>query len=266
MARSTFLQLNAEPWDCMHPVRPEPPVRTVEEERRHRLEQLAGSFRIFAMLGLNEKASGHISARDPELTDHFWINPTEVPFAHMKVSDLELINSDGMVVQGYKSINKAAFAIHSRILAENPDIISAAHSHSIYGKAWSSLGRPLDPLTQDACFFYGCHQVFDEYDGVVLDLAEGNKIATLVKKNKMLLLQNHGILTVGRYSVGEACFNFVAADRACHVQLLAEAAGKPIFIDDAVAAPLGVPRPGGSDISFNSYYKVVLADHPELLD
>jgi ribulose-5-phosphate 4-epimerase/fuculose-1-phosphate aldolase len=264
MTRATYLDLNAEPWHVMNPLRRPAPERTVEEERRHRLEQLAASFRIFAMLGLNEKASGHISARDPELTDHFWINPT-MPFAHVKVSDLQLVNFDGMVVQGHRSINKAAYAIHSRILAENPEVISAAHSHSIYGKAWCALGRPLDPITQDAAFFYQSHAVFNEYEGVVLDLSEGDKIAALVQHNKLLLLQNHGLLTIGHRGVDEACFYFIAADRACQVQLLAEAAGKLTFIDHEVAAPLGGPRPHEST-SFNSYYEVVVAEQPDFLD
>jgi ribulose-5-phosphate 4-epimerase/fuculose-1-phosphate aldolase len=52
----------------------------------------------------------------------------------------------------------------------------AAHAHSIYGKTWSSLGRLLDPLTQDACAFYGDHALLDDYTGVVVDMTEGRAL------------------------------------------------------------------------------------------
>ena len=101
----------------------------------------------------------------------------------------------------------------------------------------------------------------------MLDLSEGDKIASMVQANKLLLLQNHGLLTIGHRGVDEACFYFIAADRACQVQLLAEAAGKPVFIDHDVAVPLGGPRPHvGARFSFASYYDVVAAEQPDLFD
>jgi ribulose-5-phosphate 4-epimerase/fuculose-1-phosphate aldolase len=75
-------------------------------------------------------------------------------------------------------VNAAAFAIHSQVHAARPDVVAAAHSHSIYGKSWSTLGRTLDPITQDVCAFYGDHGLFDDYTGVVLDLEEGKRIAS----------------------------------------------------------------------------------------
>ena len=98
-------------------------------------------------------------------------------FKHIRVSDLILVNDDGEVVEGDRGVNAAAFAIHSQVHAARPDVVAAAHSHSIYGKSWSTLGRLLDPLTQDACAFYEDHALFDDYTGVVLDLEEGKRIA-----------------------------------------------------------------------------------------
>ena len=91
-------------------------------------------------------------------------------FKHVKVSDLILVNHEGKVVQGRYMVNEAAFAIHSQVHAARPDVVAAAHAHSVHGKAWSALRRPLDPITQDACGFYGDHGVFDDYTGVVLDV------------------------------------------------------------------------------------------------
>ncbi|PWG73443.1 class II aldolase/adducin family protein, partial [Enterococcus hirae] len=73
-----------------------------------------------------------------------------------------------------------------------------AHAHSVYGKSWSSLGRLLDPLTQDACAFYQDHVLFDDFTGVVLDPGEGRRIAAALGPHKACILQNHGLLTVGQ--------------------------------------------------------------------
>src|SRR6202171_4123684 len=72
----------------------------VEEERLHRKQRLAGAFRVFGKLGLEEGVAGHITARDPELTDHFWVNPLGMHFGHIRVSDLLLVSHDGTIVHG----------------------------------------------------------------------------------------------------------------------------------------------------------------------
>jgi len=83
-------------------------------------------------------------------------------FRLIRVKDLILVNDQGKVVDGNWPVNKAAFAIHSQIHAARPDVVSAAHAHSVHGKAWSSLRRLLDPLTQDACAFFDQHALFDD--------------------------------------------------------------------------------------------------------
>src|SRR5213078_2007931 len=125
--------------------------------------------------------------------------------------------------------------IHSQVHAARPDVVAAAHAHSVHGKSWSSLRRPLDPLTQDACAFYGDHAVFADYTGVVLDHEEGARIADALGGNKAAILANHGLLTVGQ-SVDEAAWWFITMERSCQAQLLAEAAGTPVLIDRENAA------------------------------
>ena len=170
-------------------------------------------------------------------------------------------------MEGEGLLNGAAFTIHSRIHMHHPEITAAAHSHSVYGKAWSSLGRKLDPLTQDACAFYDDHVVFEEYTGVVLDLAEGDRIATSLGDNKAAILQNHGLLTVGE-SVDEACWWFVTMERSCQAQLLAEAAGspKPIPHEAALQAAEQVGSTLAGWFSFQPLYDVIVAEQPELLE
>src|SRR3954452_16308892 len=174
-----------------------PSFNSVDEERTHRKQRLASAFLLFSRFGFDEGVAGHITARDPELTDHFWVNPFGRHFGHIRVSDLLLVRHDGQIVQGHRPVNRAASAIHSQVHAARPDVVGAAHSHSVYGKTWSTLGGPLDPITQDACAFYDDHALFDQYSGVVLDLEEGKRIAHTLEGRKAAILRNHGLLTVG---------------------------------------------------------------------
>jgi len=240
---------------------------TVEEERLHRKQRLAAAFRIFGRFGFDEGVAGHITARDPEHLDHFWVNPFGRSFKQMRVSDLLCVSHRGEIVEGDGPLNRAAFAIHSQVHAARPDVIAAAHAHSIYGKSWSALGRPLDPITQDVCAFYEDHAVFDDFTGVVLDLEEGRRIGHVLGSRKAVILRNHGLLTVGR-SVDEAAWWFVTMERSCQSQLLAEAAGTPVLIDPAVAALTA--EQVGSHVagwfSFQPLYDVIVAEQPDLFD
>ena len=247
---------------------PQPPqFNNMAAERWHRKQRLAAALRIFAKLGFDEGIAGHITARDPERLDHFWVNPFGMHFGLIRASDLILVNDQGDVIEGNKPINQAAFAIHSQVHTARPDVMAAAHAHSIYGKSWSSLGKLLDPLTQDACSFYKDHTIFDDYSGVVLDPYEGAKIATKLGQNKAIILRNHGLLTVG-HSIDEAAWWFIAMDRSCQAQLLAEAAGKPIKIKPKVAA-LAQKQVGSHSIGwfcFQPMYDAIIKEQPDLLE
>ena len=212
---------------------------TVEDERRHRKQRLAAAFRIFSARGFDEGVAGHITARDPERTDCFWVNQFGMDFGRIRVKDLLLVDRTGEVVEGTGQVNRAAYAIHSAVHEARPDVVAAAHSHSLYGKTFSSLGRALEPITQDHCDFYEDHGLYDGFRGVVLDREEGDNIAAAVGPTKAAILRNHGLLTVGQ-SVDEAAWWFVRMERCCQVTLLAEAAGTPIVIDDE-AARAGLP-------------------------
>jgi len=244
-----------------------PTFATVAEERRHRKERLAAAFRLFGRFGFDEGVAGHITARDPERPDCFWVNPFGMNFGHIRVSDLIMVDDTGTVVEGDGIVNGAAFAIHSQVHAARPDVIAAAHAHSIHGKAWSALGRRLDPITQDACAFHDDHALFDDYTGVVLDLSEGVRIGQALGDRKAVILRNHGLLTVG-HSVDEAAWWFITMERSCQAQLLAEAAGTPVLIDPANAA-LTATQVGShiaGHFSFQPLYAKITREQPDLLD
>ncbi|WP_330246696.1 MULTISPECIES: class II aldolase/adducin family protein [unclassified Streptomyces] len=211
---------------------PQPPVfDDVAIERRHRKERLAAALRLFGRFGFEEGVAGHITARDPEYPAYFWVNPLGVSFKHIRVSDLLLVNDVGEVVQGRHRVNRAAFAIHSAVHRARPEVIGAAHSHSVYGKALSATGQHLEPLTQDACAFYQDHGLFDDYTGVVNDPTEGRRIADALGSHKAAILRNHGLLTVGT-SIDSAAWWFITMERSAQAQLAAKAAGPTVGITD----------------------------------
>jgi ribulose-5-phosphate 4-epimerase/fuculose-1-phosphate aldolase len=207
-----------------------PTFETVAEERLQRKRSLAGALRVFGRLGFGEGVAGHITVRDPEFPDHFWVNPFGLSFRHMRVSDLILVNHQGDVVFGSKPVNRAAFVIHAAIHQARPDVVAAAHAHSVHGKAFSALAKPLLPITQDACLFYEDHTVIADQGGaVVFDVEAGRELAAAFPTGKAAIHQNHGLFTVGE-TVEEAAFWFISMDRSCQAQLLAEAVGTPHLI------------------------------------
>jgi ribulose-5-phosphate 4-epimerase/fuculose-1-phosphate aldolase len=211
------------------------PAPTVAEERLRRKQKLAGALRIFGRFGFGEGVAGHITVRDPEFPDHFWVNPLGLSFRHMKVSDLLLVNHHGDVVIGKHAVNRAAYVLHAAVHTARPDVIAAAHAHSVHGKAFSALGVPLDPITQDACVFYENNVVIAEHGGaVVFETSAGADFARAFGKNRAAIHQNHGHFTVGA-SVDEAVFWYVCFERCAQAQLLAMAAGKPKLVPHANA-------------------------------
>ena len=245
-----------------------PTFDSVEDERLYRKQRLAGALRIFGRLGFGEGVAGHITVRDPELTDHFWVNPFGLSFRHMRVSDLLLVNHQGDIVHGSMPVNRAAFVIHSAIHAARPDVIAAAHAHSVHGKAFSSLGIPLDPLTQDACIFYDDHRVISEQGGaVVFDIDAGKELASKFPSGKAAIHQNHGLFTVGE-SVEAAAFWFITMERSCQAQLLAMAAGTPKHIphDYAVYTREQIGHALAGWFQFQPLWQEICRTDPELFD
>jgi ribulose-5-phosphate 4-epimerase/fuculose-1-phosphate aldolase len=264
--------MKTEQAEMITPTRPfrmpaPPNFTSAAEERLHRKQRMAAAFRLFAKFGFDEGVAGHITARDPEKPDHFWVNPFGMDFSQIRVSDLILVNHKGEVVQGDSPVNTAAFAIHSSVHAARPDCIAAAHAHSMYGKAWSALGRLLDPITQDACAFYEDHSVFQDFMGVVYDPAEGQRIAEALGDRKAVILRNHGLLTVGK-SVDEAAWWFITMERSCHAQLLVEAAGEPHLIthENAKLTSLQVGSTIAGWFQFQPLWDRITKEQPDLFD
>ena len=248
---------------------PIPSQPSIEAERLYRKQRLAVGYRLFARNGYDMGGAGHITVRDPEHPAQFWVNPAGMHFGQIRVSDLMLVDHSGEILEWgrVKRLNRAAFAIHSELHKARPDVVAAAHSHSLYGKAWSSLGRLLDPITQDSCAFYESHAVFAEFSGVVLDPSEGRKIAEVLGARKAVILQNHGLLTVAP-SVEGAVWRYIAMENSCQSQLLAEAAGTPKLVPHDVARLTAgqMGSDAGSWFAFQPYLDIVAAEEPDVFD
>lgn len=250
-----------------HAATPRAPQPTVEGERLHRKQRLAAAFRLFARYAFDHGGAGHVTVRDPQWHDHFWVNPAGVHFSHIRVSDLLLVDHGGDIVEGDGLLNPAAFAIHSQIHKARPDVIAAAHSHALYGKAFAAQGRLLDPLTQDACAFYEDHVLFDDFTGVVLELSEAERIARALGRNSAAILQNHGLLTVGA-SVDAAAWRYIAMENAARAQLISEAAGptKPIPHEVARLTQTQMGSEKASWYFFQPLWDLIVRQQPDLLD
>jgi ribulose-5-phosphate 4-epimerase/fuculose-1-phosphate aldolase len=244
-----------------------PKAASLGEERRRRKERLAGGLRIFAALGFAEGVAGHITARDPEFADTFWVNPFGMGFDRIRVSDLIRVDARGDVVEGSGPLNVSAFAIHAKIHEARPEVVAAAHTHSVNGKAWSAVGRLLDPITQDACAFYEDHVFFDDTKVLITEASEGARLAQALGDKKAAILRNHGLITVGQ-TVDEAVWWFVSMERCCQTQFLAESVCKPLQIDPenarATRSVNGSPAVGW--IQCQPLWERIVREQPDLIN
>jgi ribulose-5-phosphate 4-epimerase/fuculose-1-phosphate aldolase len=177
-----------------------------------------------------------------------------VHFAKVKLSNLILVDHAGTVIEGDHAVNRAGFVLHANVHEAHPDIIAMCHAHTVYGTAWCATGRPIDPITQDACAFFEDHVVIGEQGGAVaVENHAGSDVAKAFKGVKAALHQNHGLLTASRHSIESAAFWFIALERCCQQQLAIAASGvPPLRIPDdrarcaGSAGGRGSPRAGRS--------------------
>jgi ribulose-5-phosphate 4-epimerase/fuculose-1-phosphate aldolase len=240
---------------------------TVEEERLHRKVQLAAAFRMFSKANLDEGVAGHVTARDPEFPDSYWVNPFGLHFSLIKQSDLVRVNHAGEVVEGDRAVNGAAVAIHCAVHAARPDVIAAAHAHGLHGKTLSSLPMGIEPLTQDSCAFFEDVGVYEDFTGVVLDPEEGKRIGAALGEHKAVILRNHGMLTVGQ-SVESAAWWFITLERTAQSQLMAYAAGTPTQIDreNALATRETVGGEFAGWFQWQPLWQRISKDNPDIWD
>ena len=209
-----------------------PTFNDVDAERLYLKQRLVAACRAFALEGFDYGFAGHLTIRDPARPELYWTNPMCVHFAQVKVSNLILVDHSGHVIEGDYAVNRAGFVLHAAVHEANPDILAMCHAHTVYGTAFAALGRPLDPISQDAAAFFEDHIVIkDEAGQVAVEEKAGLAVADWFKGVKAAIHQNHGLLTASSHSIEAAAFWFIALERCCRQQLLVDATGQtPLLI------------------------------------
>ena len=197
-------------------------MNETDNSREQRKRDLAMGYRVFAAFGWGDTGDGHISAKDPEREDCFWLLDVDVPFADATAEAMVLVGPDGELLEGGNGTNWPGYYIHWPILAARPDVVSAAHTHTPFGTPFAAEARLFEPITQEACVFFEDHALFDDEEVQVQSLDCGRRIAEALGGNRAIVLRNHGLLTVGA-TVKEAVAWFVTMERVAEAHLKARA-------------------------------------------
>lgn len=175
--------------------------------------------------GLHEGVCNHFSLALAEMDGRFLVNPQGLHWSEVTASDIVLADLDGRVVEGRHAVEPTAFFIHARIHRNKPVARCALHTHMPYATALTSLenGR-LEPVSQNALRFLGRIAYDDEYNGLALDAAEGDRMSAKLGDADVLFLANHGVIVTGS-DVATAFDDMYYLERACMVQVLAQSTG-----------------------------------------
>jgi ribulose-5-phosphate 4-epimerase/fuculose-1-phosphate aldolase len=188
---------------------------------------LAACFQLTDLYGMSDLASTHISVILPGPQHHFLVNPLGVLFDEMTATSLLKVDMHGKVIEGDPSLlNPAGFIIHSAVHMSKSDVVCVMHSHTRANNAVAMQALGLRPLSQKAAVmldFLGYH----DYEGAALDEDERSRLVRDLGDGRVLILRNHGALTVGR-SVGEAFCWMHRLETACKYQIDGQAGGAPL--------------------------------------
>ena len=189
---------------------------------------LTAALRWADRLGLSEGICNHFSLVVPGTTDRFLLNPQGIHWSELQTSDLLIVDPDGQVVEGKWQVEPTAFFIHSQIHRGIPSAQCVLHTHMSYATALCAIddGR-LEWVSQNSLRFYESVAYEEEYNGLALDEAEGERIRAKLDSRNILFLANHGVIVTGS-DVATAFDDLYYLERACMVQVLAQSTGSPL--------------------------------------
>ena len=196
-----------------------------EAEHTTRVD-LAAAFRLVDLYGWSDMLATHLSARIPGPDEHFLINPVGMLFEEMTASCLVKVDIDGNILSESEfGINPAGYTIHSAVHMGRKDAGCVMHTHTAAGLGVATQKSGLLPLTQMALAVIA-QTGYHDYEGPAFDLRERDRLINDLASNNVLILRNHGLLTVGK-TVAEAFVWLFRAERACRFQLSFQQAGAP---------------------------------------
>jgi ribulose-5-phosphate 4-epimerase/fuculose-1-phosphate aldolase len=191
-------------------------------------QQLAACFQLAALHGLEEGICNHFSAVVPGHDDLFFVNPYGYAFNEITASRLLICDYEGNVIDGEGEPEATAFFIHARVHKLMPRVKAAFHTHMPFATALCMIeGPPLLWLGQTALKFYGRTAVDEDYNGLALDVSEGDRIAHAMGDADILFLKNHGVMVAGA-SIAEAWDDLYYLERAAEAQLRAMSSNRPL--------------------------------------
>ena len=195
---------------------------------------LAACYRLVALYGWDDLVFTPISARIPGPEHHFLINPYGLMFEEITASSLVKIDLKGEKVGASPyPVNPAGFTIHSAVHEVREDAGCVMHLHTPDGTAVSTSREGLLPLNQTAQLVLP-DLAYHDYEGVALDLDERPRLQRDLGTKNIMLLHNHGTLTVGR-TCGEAFVRMYFLERSCTMQVRTRMLGD--VDDDYPTAP-----------------------------
>ena len=175
---------------------------------------LAAAFRLVDLYGWSDMLATHLSARIPGPDEHFLINPVGMMFEEMTASCLVKVDIDGNILSESEfGINPAGYTIHSAVHMGRKDAGCVMHTHTAAGLGVATQKSGLLPLTQMALAVIA-QTGYHDYEGPAFDLRERDRLINDLASNNVLILRNHGLLTVGK-TVAEAFVWLFRAERAC---------------------------------------------------
>jgi len=203
-------------------------------------EDLALALRAAAYHGLAEGVCNHFSVELPDDTGRFLLNPRGLLWSEVQADDIVLVNAQGDRLAGRHAVEPTAMFIHAAIhqIAGQACVM---HTHMPYATALTlTVQRALDTtLSQNAMRFHGRVAVDERYNGLALDVAEGERIARAMGSAEIVFLANHGVVVCGE-RVAWAYDDLYYLERACMAQVLAQSTGRPLApVDEALAARVG---------------------------
>lgn len=198
--------------------------------------QLAACYRLVALYGWDDLVFTHISARVPGPEHHFLINPYGMLFEEITASSLVKVDLEGKIIEESRfPVNPAGFTIHSAVHEVREDAGCVIHLHTLDGTAVASSREGLLPLNQTAQLICSA-LAYHDYEGVALDHAERPRLQQDLGQRDMMLLHNHGTLTVGRHC-SDAFLRMYFLERACSMRVRTRAiasAGEDYPIEPSV--------------------------------
>jgi len=222
-------------------------------------EKLIHAGRVLVDEGQGDYVWGHLSARLPDGSGRFLMKPGCIGLEEMTDDNIITVDVEGEKVLGAWPRHNEVY-IHSEVLRARPDVNAVLHTHPEHVIAFSSLGKPLQAMSNDSVMFSDGVPIFSETTDLITDQPRGKAVARTLGAGRALILRNHGIVTVGK-TIDEAVFIAIKLERACRIQMLAEAAGGPkLFVkDDEIKAKRA--RVGRNDSQGNAFSYLVRRWH-----